>query len=161
KNGKFDVESFRKAVDITITAQEIIVGFASYPTPKIEKNSFAFRPLGLGYANLGALLMSQGMAYDSDLGRDCAAAITAIMTGEVGPCDGYEANKKPFLEVMRMHRDAVKEINKANISSELYDTAWNVWSDAVNLGELNGYRNAQASVLAPTGTIGFMMDCDT
>jgi ribonucleoside-diphosphate reductase alpha chain len=172
KGGKFDVESFRKAVDITITAQEIIVGFASYPTKKIEINSFDYRPLGLGYANLGALLMSQGMAYDSDLGRDCAAAITAIMTGEaylqsakiaaeVGPCAGYESNKKPFLEVMRMHRDAVRNINRNNISAELYDSAWNAWSDAVDLGELNGYRNAQASVLAPTGTIGFMMDCDT
>ena len=172
KGGKFDVESFRKAVDITITAQEIIVGFASYPTKKIEINSFDYRPLGLGYANLGALLMSQGMAYDSDLGRDCAAAITAIMTGEaylqsakiaaeVGPCAGYESNKKPFLEVMRMHRDAVRKINRNNISAELYDSAWNAWSDAVDLGELNGYRNAQASVLAPTGTIGFMMDCDT
>ena len=172
KCGKFDVESFRKAVDITITAQEIIVGFASYPTKKIEINSFDYRPLGLGYANLGALLMSQGMAYDSDLGRDCAAAITAIMTGEaylqsakiaaeVGPCAGYESNKKPFLEVMRMHRDAVRKINRNNISAELYDSAWNAWSDAVDLGELNGYRNAQASVLAPTGTIGFMMDCDT
>jgi len=172
KGGKFDVESFRKAVDITITAQEIIVGFASYPTKKIEINSFDYRPLGLGYANLGALLMSQGMAYDGDLGRDCAAAITAIMTGEaylqsakiaaeVGPCAGYEANKKPFLEVMRMHRDAVRKINRNNISAELYDSAWNAWSDAVDLGELNGYRNAQASVLAPTGTIGFMMDCDT
>ena len=172
KGGKFDVESFRKAVDITITAQEIIVGFASYPTKRIEINSFDYRPLGLGYANLGALLMSQGMAYDSDLGRDCAAAITAIMTGEaylqsakiaaeVGPCAGYESNKKPFLEVMRMHRDAVRKINRSNISTELYDSAWNAWSDAVDLGELNGYRNAQASVLAPTGTIGFMMDCDT
>ena len=172
KGGNFDVESFRKAVDITITAQEIIVGFASYPTPRIEANSFDYRPLGLGYANLGALLMSQGMAYDSDLGRDCAAAITAIMTGEaylqsakiaaeVGPCAGYESNKKPFLEVMRMHRDAVRKINRNNISAELYDSAWNAWSDAVDLGELNGYRNAQASVLAPTGTIGFMMDCDT
>ena len=172
KGGKFDTESFRKAVDITITAQEIIVGFASYPTKKIEINSHDYRPLGIGYANLGALLMSQGMAYDSDLGRDCAAAITAIMTGEaylqsakiageVGPCAGYEANKKPFLEVMRMHRDAVKKINRSNISTDLYDAAWNAWSDAVDLGELNGYRNAQASVLAPTGTIGFMMDCDT
>jgi len=172
KGGKFDVESFRKAVDITITAQEIIVGFASYPTKKIEINSFDYRPLGLGYANLGAFLMSQGMAYDSDLGRDCAAAITAIMTGEaylqsakiageVGPCAGYEVNKRPFLEVMRMHRDAVRKINRNNISTDLYDAAWNAWSDAVDLGELNGYRNAQASVLAPTGTIGFMMDCDT
>src|SRR5262245_28335242 len=171
-NGRFDVESFRKAVDITITAQEIIVGFASYPTKKIEINSFDYRPLGLGYANLGALLMSQGMAYDSDRGRDYAAAITAMMTGEaylqsariaaeVGPCAGFLINRDPFLNVMRMHRDAVKGIHRENIPGEMYDTAWNVWCDAVDLGELKGYRNSQATVLAPTGTIGFMMDCDT
>jgi len=172
ENGRFDIEAFRKAVDVTITAQEIIVGFASYPTPKIEVNSFDYRPLGLGYANLGALLMSQGMAYDSDKGRDYAASITAMMTGEaylqsakiageVGPCAGYAHNREPFLNVMRMHRDAVKEITRANLPGEMYDAAWNIWSDAVDLGEINGYRNAQASVLAPTGTIGFMMDCDT
>jgi ribonucleoside-diphosphate reductase alpha chain len=172
REGRFDIEAFRKAVDITITAQEIIVGFASYPTPKIEVNSHKYRPLGLGYANLGALLMAQGMAYDSDLGRDFAAAITAIMTGqaylqsariagEVGACEGFASNREPFLNVMRMHRDAVRSITRENIPVEMYDSAWNVWSDAVDLGELNGYRNAQASVLAPTGTIGFMMDCDT
>lgn len=172
KNGRFDIESFRKAVGVTITAQEIIVGFASYPTKKIEINSFDYRPLGLGYANLGALLMSQGIAYDSDYGRDYAAAITAMMTGEaylqsakiageIGPCAGFEINRKPFLDVMRMHRDSVKRINRNNIPSEMYDAAWNVWSDAVDLGVLHGYRNSQASVLAPTGTIGFMMDCDT
>ncbi len=172
KDGRFDVEAFRKAVDITITAQEIIVGFASYPTKKIEINSFDYRPLGLGYANLGALLMSQGIAYDSDHGRDYAAAITAMMTGEaylqsaktageLGPCAGFEINRKPFLDVMRMHRDSVKRINRNNVTAEMYDTAWSVWSDAVDLGVLHGYRNAQASVLAPTGTIGFMMDCDT
>jgi ribonucleoside-diphosphate reductase alpha chain len=171
-NGRFDIESFRKAVDITITAQEIIVGFASYPTKRIETNSFDYRPLGLGYANLGALLMSQSMAYDSDRGRDYAASITAIMTGEaylqsakiageVGPCAGYANNRDPFLNVMRMHRDAVKAIKRENIPGEMYDTAWNVWCDAVDLGEIKGYRNAQATVLAPTGTIGFMMDCDT
>jgi ribonucleoside-diphosphate reductase alpha chain len=171
-NGRFDIESFRKAVAITITAQEIIVGFASYPTKKIEINSHDFRPLGLGYANLGALLMSEGMAYDSDRGRAYAACITAIMTGEaylqsakiageVGPCAGFDINRRPFLEVMRMHRDAVKEIRRDNAPAELHDAAWNVWSDAVDLGEMNGYRNAQATVLAPTGTIGFMMDCDT
>jgi ribonucleoside-diphosphate reductase alpha chain len=170
--GRFDVASFRKAVDITITAQEIIVGFASYPTKKIEINSFDYRPLGLGYANLGALLMSQGMAYDSDRGRDYSAAITAIMTGEaylqsakiageMSPCAGYANNRDPFLNVMRMHRDAVKAIHRENIPGEMYDTAWNVWCDAVDLGEINGYRNSQATVLAPTGTIGFMMDCDT
>jgi ribonucleoside-diphosphate reductase alpha chain len=171
-NGRFDVEAFRKAVDITITAQEIIVGYASYPTKKIEMNSFDYRPLGLGYANLGALLMSQGMAYDSDRGRDYAAAITALMTGEaylqsarisgeVGPCAGYTINRDPFLNVMRMHRDAVKNITRENIPGEMYDAAWNVWCDAVDLGEIKGYRNSQATVLAPTGTIGFMMDCDT
>ncbi|PYS55763.1 MAG: vitamin B12-dependent ribonucleotide reductase [Acidobacteria bacterium] len=172
KNGRFDIESFRKAVDITITAQEIIVGFASYPTKKIEINSFDYRPLGLGYANLGALLMSQGVAYDSDHGRHYAAAITAMMTGEaylqsakiageLGPCAGFDINRKPFLDVMRMHRESVKRINRDNIPVEMYDAAWNIWSDAVDLGVLHGYRNSQASVLAPTGTIGFMMDCDT
>ena len=172
KDGRFEIESFRKAVDVTITAQEIIVGFASYPTKKIEINSFDYRPLGLGYANLGALLMSQGIAYDSDYGRDYAAAITAMMTGEaylqsakiageLGPCAGFEVNRKPFLDVMRMHRDSVKRINRNNIPTEMYDSAWSTWSDAVDLGVLHGYRNSQASVLAPTGTIGFMMDCDT
>jgi len=172
KDGRFAIESFRKAVDVTITAQEIIVGFASYPTKKIEINSFDYRPLGLGYANLGALLMSQGIAYDSDYGRDYAAAITAMMTGEaylqsakisgeLGPCAGFEINRKPFLDVMRMHRDSVKRISRNHIPIEMYDAAWNAWSDAVDLGVLHGYRNAQASVLAPTGTIGFMMDCDT
>jgi ribonucleoside-diphosphate reductase alpha chain len=172
RNGRFDIESFRKAVDVTITAQEIIVGFASYPTPKIATNSFAYRPLGLGYANLGALLMAQAIPYDSDHGRDYAAAITAMMTGEaylqsakiasvMEPCAGFGINRKPFLDVMRMHRDSVKRITRTNIPTEMYDSAWQIWSDAVDLGELNGYRNAQASVLAPTGTIGFMMDCDT
>jgi ribonucleoside-diphosphate reductase alpha chain len=172
KDGRFEIESFRNAVDITITAQEIIVGFASYPTKKIEINSFDYRPLGLGYANLGALLMSQGIAYDSDYGRDYAAAITSMMTGEaylqsariageLSPCAGFEVNRKPFLDVMRMHRDSVKRINRNNIPAEMYDAAWSAWSDAVDLGVLHGYRNAQASVLAPTGTIGFMMDCDT
>jgi ribonucleoside-diphosphate reductase alpha chain len=172
KDGRFEIESFRKAVDVTITAQEIIVGFASYPTKKIEVNSFAYRPLGLGYANLGALLMGQGIAYDSDHGRDYAAAITAMMTGEaylqsakiageLGPCAGFEINRKPFLDVMRMHRESVKRINRNNIPAEMHDAAWTVWSDAVDLGVLHGYRNSQASVLAPTGTIGFMMDCDT
>jgi ribonucleoside-diphosphate reductase alpha chain len=172
KDGRFEIESFRKAVDITITAQEIIVGFASYPTKKIEINSHDYRPLGLGYANLGALLMSQGIAYDSDYGRDYAGAITAMMTGEaylqsakiageLGPCAGFDINRKPFLDVMRMHRESVKRINRNNIPAEMYDAAWSIWSDAVDLGVQHGYRNAQATVLAPTGTIGFMMDCDT
>src|SRR5256886_6235985 len=172
KDSRFDIESFRKAVDVTITAQEIIVGFASYPTNKIQINSFNFRPLGLGYANLGALLMSQGIAYDSDYGRDYAAAITAMMTGEaylqsakiageMGPCAGFDVNRKPFLDVIRAHRESVKRIDRNNIPSEMYDAAWTIWSDAVDLGVLHGYRNSQATVLAPTGTIGFMMDCDT
>ena len=172
KDGRFEIQSFRNAVDITITAQEIIVGFASYPTKKIELNSFDYRPLGLGYANLGALLMSQGIAYDSEYGRDYAAAITAMMTGEaylqsakiageLGPCAGFEVNRKPFLDVMRMHRDSVKRINRNNVPTDMYDAALDIWSAAVDLGVLHGYRNSQASVLAPTGTIGFMMDCDT
>ena len=171
-DGRFDIESFRWAVAVTITAQEIIVDNASYPTERIEKNSHDYRPLGLGYANLGALLMSLGIPYDSDTGRDYAAAITAMMTGqayltssqiaeETGPFAGYETNREPFLEVMRMHRDSVKSIDRSNIPGEMYESAWEVWSEAVENGERAGFRNAQATVLAPTGTIGFMMDCDT
>ncbi len=171
-DGSFDIESFRRAVAVTTTAQEIIVSNASYPTEQIEKNSHDFRPLGLGYANLGALLMSLGIPYDSDQGRNYAGAITAIMTGqayltsahiagEAGPFAGYQTNKEPFLEVMRMHRDSVKGIDRNNVPGALYESAWKVWCDAVDHGERAGYRNAQASVLAPTGTIGFMMDCDT
>ncbi len=171
-DGGFDIESFRWAVAVTIIAQEIIVSNAGYPTENIEKNSHAYRPLGLGYANLGALLMSLGIPYDSDQGRDYAGAITAIMTGqayltsskiagEIGPFAGYMTNQEPFLEVMRMHRDSVKGIDRNNIPGGLYESAWKVWCDAVDHGERTGYRNAQASVLAPTGTIGFMMDCDT
>jgi ribonucleoside-diphosphate reductase alpha chain len=149
------------------------VDSASYPTPSIGKNSHAYRPLGLGYANLGALLMSRGLPYDSDGGRDYAASLTAIMTGEAyaqsariardqgGPFSGYAANREPFLRVMRKHRDAVKDINSRNVPAELYAGAKAAWDEAVRLGELYGYRNAQATVLAPTGTIGFMMDCDT
>jgi ribonucleoside-diphosphate reductase alpha chain len=156
-----------------ITAQEILVDNSSYPTPAIAKNSHAYRPLGLGYANLGALLMSRGLPYDSDAGRDYAGALTAIMTGEAyaqssriardqgGPCPGYEQNREPFLRVMRKHRDAVKGINQKNVPAELYNAAKQAWDEAVRMGELYGYRNAQATVLAPTGTIGFMMDCDT
>ena len=171
-DGTFDIASFRKAVDVTITAQEIIVDNASYPTDRIERNSHDYRPLGLGYANLGALLMSLGLPYDSEEGRDYAAGITAIMTGEaylqsakiageVGPFAGYEQNREPFLEVMRMHRDSVKAIDRTRIPGPMFETAWNVWSEAVDTGERLGFKNAQASVLAPTGTIGFMMDCDT
>jgi ribonucleoside-diphosphate reductase alpha chain len=172
-DGEFDVEAYKHACRTLITAQEILVDNSSYPTPAIGKNSHAFRPLGLGYANLGALLMSRGLPYDSDAGRDYAAALTAIMTGEAyaqssrvardqgGAFAGYEVNREPFLRVMRKHRDAVKGINQKNVPAELYNAARQAWDEAVRMGELYGYRNAQATVLAPTGTIGFMMDCDT
>jgi ribonucleoside-diphosphate reductase alpha chain len=170
---EFDVASYRAAIRTLITAQEIIVDNASYPSPAIEKNSHAYRPLGLGYANLGALLMSRGLPYDSDAGRDYAASLTALMSGEAyaqsarvardcgGPFSGYERNKGPFLRVMRKHRDAMRDVNARNVSSDLYAAAKTSWDDAVELGEQFGFRNAQATVLAPTGTIGFMMDCDT
>ena len=169
----FDVEAFRAAVRTLITAQEVIVDNASYPTPSIEKNSHAYRPLGLGYANLGALLMSRGVPYDSDEGRDYAATITALMTGDAyaqsariardqgGPFAGYSDNREPFLRVMRKHRAALKDVASVNVPKALYEAAADAWDDAVDLGEEHGYRNAQATVLAPTGTIGFMMDCDT
>jgi ribonucleoside-diphosphate reductase alpha chain len=172
-DGEFDAVSYKAAIRTLITAQEIIVDNASYPTPSIEKNSHAYRPLGLGYANLGALLMSRGLPYDSDAGRDYAAALTALMTGEAyaqssrisrdcgGPFSGYEKNREPFLRVMRKHRDAMRDVNARNVPSDLYAAAKSSWDDAVELGEEFGYRNAQATVLAPTGTIGFMMDCDT
>ena len=173
-DGEFDVESFRAACRTLITAQEILVDNSSYPTKPIEKNSHAFRPLGLGYANLGALLMSRGLPYDSDSGRAYAGAITAVMTGEAyaqsarvardhgGPFAGYDDNRQPFLRVMRKHRDAVKDtINPKYVPTDLHNAAKQAWDDAVELGEDFGYRNAQATVLAPTGTIGFMMDCDT
>ena len=169
----FDHASFTAAVRTMLTAQEIIVDCASYPTKAIERNSRDYRPLGLGYANLGALLMSRGLPYDSQAGRDYSAAITALMTGEAyaqsariardhgGSFDGYEKNEEPFLRVMRKHRTALKDIDRTNVPSELYAAAKQSWNDAVDLGEEYGYRNAQATVLAPTGTIGFMMDCDT
>src|SRR5688572_7719465 len=172
-DGEFDVEAYKHACRVMITAQEILVDNSSYPTPAIAKNSHAYRPLGLGYANLGALLMSRGLPYDSDAGRDYAAALTAIMTGEAyaqsarvardqgGPFAGYEVNREPFLRVMRKHRDAVKGINQKNVPAELFTAARQTWDEAVRMGELYGYRNAQSTVLAPTGTIGFMMDCDT
>ena len=171
-NGDFDIQGFRRAVDILISAQEISVDNASYPTEKIGKHSRDFRPLGLGYANLGALLMYNGFAYDSDQGRDFAAAITAVMTGEaylqsariagkLGPFAGYAANREPFLDVMRMHRAAVQNINPNNVPADLIRAAQECWDLVVLEGTVNGFRNAQATVLAPTGTIGFMMDCDT
>lgn len=170
---ELDVEAFAAACRTMITAQEVLVDFASYPTPAIEKNSHAYRPLGLGYANLGALLMSRGVPYDSDAGRDYAATITAIMHGEAyaqsarvardcgGTFTGYEANREPFLRVMRKHRAALKDIDRTNVPKRMYEAAKDVWDDVVELGESHGFRNGQATVLAPTGTIGFMMDCDT
>ena len=172
-DGEFDVVSYKAAVRTLIIAQEIIVDNASYPSEAIGRNSHAYRPLGLGYANLGALLMSRGLPYDSDGGRDYAAALTALMTGEAyaqsariardhgGPFSGYEANRDPFLRVMRKHRDALRDVNSRNVPPDLFQAARTSWDDAVELGEEYGYRNAQATVLAPTGTIGFMMDCDT
>jgi ribonucleoside-diphosphate reductase alpha chain len=171
-NGLFDVQSFKHAVDVTITAQEILVDNASYPTQKIADNSHAFRPLGLGYANLGALLMSMALPYDSDEGRDVAGAITALMCGEayaqssrlaerMGPFAGYEVNREPMLEVIRMHRDAMRGIQPDHVQPELYLAAQESWDTALQHGEKFGFKNSQVTVLAPTGTIGFMMDCDT
>ncbi|HEX7137049.1 MAG TPA: vitamin B12-dependent ribonucleotide reductase [Vicinamibacterales bacterium] len=168
----FDVEAYRAALRIVITAQEIVVDYASYPTPAIEKNSHAFRPLGIGYANLGALLMARGLAYDSDEGRDYAAAITSILSGEsyaqsarisekLGPFAGYGVNEEPFLRVIDKHRRAAYRINNRVIPADLAEAATTVWDEAYALGQQHGYRNAQISVLAPTGTIAFMMDCDT
>jgi ribonucleoside-diphosphate reductase alpha chain len=172
EDGSFDVDDFMHAVDIVFLAQEIIVGFSSYPTEGIASNANAFRQLGLGYANLGALLMSDGLPYDSDQGRAVGAAITALMTGRayrrsaeiaaaIGPYDEYELNREPHNDVMRMHRDAAYEIDGSLVEDGLLHAARHEWDDAVALGEQHGYRNAQATVLAPTGTISFLMDCDT
>ncbi len=174
-DGGFDVEKFKSVVRTFITAMEIIIDGASYPTPEITERSHIFRTLGLGYANLGALLMSFGLPYDSDEGRAVAAAITAIMCGEayktsaelaasVGPFPGFKENRESMLEVMKMHKEHVKEIGVTKMPAHfryLVNEAWDCWSDAVELGEKYGYRNAQTTVLAPTGTIAFMMDCDT
>ncbi len=225
-NGTFDVEAYRHAVDILITAQEILVDNAGYPTETIMRNSHDYRPLGLGYANLGALLMAAGLPYDSDAGRDYAACVTAIMCGEAylqssriaesceplvpateatkknlsetnlgagiattrvgtdassvqralseakgsgasaqtmpgGACPGWYINREPFLDVIRMHRASVNGINKANVPSSIYEASKLCWDEALAHGEKHGYRNSQVTVLAPTGTIGFMMDCDT
>ena len=195
-NGTFDVEAYRQAVDITITAQEILVDNAGYPTEIIGKNSHDYRPLGLGYANLGALLMAAGLPYDSDAGRDYAACVTAIMCGEAylqsskiaeqceplcpitdtvqarlgvttaeampgAACPGWYINREPFLDVIRMHRASVNNINKNNVPASIYDASKACWDEALAHGEKHGYRNSQVTVLAPTGTIGFMMDCDT
>jgi len=222
-NGTFDVEAYRHAVDILITAQEILVDNAGYPTQAIMANSHDYRPLGLGYANLGALLMAAGHPYDSDAGRDYAACVTAIMCGEAylqssriaeqceplvpateatkknlsetnlragigtahvetaasavqamakpsapgketmpgGACPGWYINREPFLDVIRMHRASVNGINKGNVPTALYEASKQCWDEALQHGEKHGYRNSQVTVLAPTGTIGFMMDCDT
>jgi ribonucleoside-diphosphate reductase alpha chain len=173
EDGSFNVVDFVHAVDIVFLAQEILVGYSSYPTEEIGKNANAFRQLGLGYANLGALLMSLGLPYDSDEGRAVAAAITALMTGQayresaktaaaIGTYDEYGPNREPHNRVMRMHRDASYEISDELVSDkELLEAARRAWDGAVELGEAHGYRNAQATVLAPTGTISFLMDCDT
>jgi ribonucleoside-diphosphate reductase alpha chain len=173
EDGSFDTAEFEHAVDIVFLAQEIIVGPSSYPTEEIGDNARAFRQLGLGYANLGALLMSDGLPYDSAEGRNVAAAITALMTGRAyrqsaliaagatGPYDEYEKNREPHNGVMRMHRDAAYEVDGTGIKGELLEAAQRSWDEAVELGEEHGYRNAQATVLAPTGTISFLMDCDT
>jgi ribonucleoside-diphosphate reductase alpha chain len=173
EDGEFDVEAFRFAARVTITAQEIIVDNASYPTTRIEENSHRFRPLGLGYANLGAMLMSRGLAYDSEEGRNFAAAITAIMHGEAyrqssivardhgGPFVEYEKNREPFLRVIRKHRAAAYAIPSRGVPSDMLESAHRIYDETVQLGEKHGFRNAQVTVLAPTGTIAFMMDCDT
>ena len=171
EDGTFDVARFRRASSIFITAQEILVDHASYPTPSIAENSHRFRPLGLGFANLGSLLMSMGIPYDSEAGQGICGALTALLCGEgyrtssqiagnLGPFAGYHENEKPMLEVMEMHRDATNEINPA-CPEYLRTAAREVWDECVESGRRYGYRNAQATVLAPTGTIAFMMDCDT
>ncbi|MGC8634096.1 MAG: LAGLIDADG family homing endonuclease [Candidatus Limnocylindrales bacterium] len=173
EDGEFDVDAFRYACRLTITAQEILVDYASYPTPRIEENSHRFRPLGLGYANLGALLMSRGLAYDSADGQAFAAALTSIMTAEAyrqsaviardhgGPFVEYEKNREPFLRVIRKHREAAEHLPEQGVPADVHAAARELWDEALALGEQFGYRNAQTTLLAPTGTIAFMMDCDT
>src|SRR6267143_1127966 len=204
-NGTFDVEAYRHAIDVLITAQEILVDNAGYPTESITRNSHDYRPLGLGYANLGALLMAAGLPYDSDAGRDYAACVTAMMCGEAylqssriaelcqplapssdfvkqnlsetnlganlsssgtavmpgAACPGWDINREPFLDVIRKHRASVNNINKTNVPAPLHEASKQCWDEALAHGEKHGYRNSQVTVLAPTGTIGFMMDCDT
>jgi ribonucleoside-diphosphate reductase alpha chain len=173
EDGELDVEAFEHAVDVVFLAQEILVGYSSYPTPEIEANAKAYRQLGLGYANLGALLMARGLAYDSDEGRAYAAAITALMTGRayrksaeiakrMGPFEGYRPNAAAMIGVIAKHRAACGNIEHSDsVPADLLGHCRQAWDEALDLGEVAGYRNAQATVLAPTGTISFMMDCDT
>ncbi|MGO8971839.1 MAG: vitamin B12-dependent ribonucleotide reductase [Myxococcaceae bacterium] len=171
-DGSFDVESFRHAVDVVLLAMEIIVGFSKYPSERITENSHAYRPLGLGYANLGALLMASGLPYDSEAGRNYAAAITSLMCGEayrmsaqmaerMGAFSGYAKNAEPMLRVIGKHRKAGYQLSADGVTPELFAAQRQAWDDALALGGEAGYRNSQVTVLAPTGTIGFMMDCDT
>jgi len=168
----FDTVAFKHTVELIFTAQEILVGYSAYPTEKIGKNARAYRELGIGYANLGALLMAQGLPYDSDEGRAQAAAITALMTGHayatsaklariVGPFAGFHKDREGMLNVLKMHRAEVSNIDAGLVAEDLLSAAASAWDEAVELGEMYGVRNSQASVLAPTGTIGLMMDCDT
>src|SRR5213592_2701620 len=173
EDGELDVEALEHAIDVVFLAQEIAVGYSSYPTPEIERNAKAYRQLGLGYANLGALLMARGLPYDSDEGRAYAAAITALMTGRaykksaeiagrMGAFAGYQPNAAAIIGVIAKHRAAVGNIAASEtVPADLLSEARKSWDDALDLGEVNGYRNAQGTVLAPTGTISFMMDCDT
>jgi ribonucleoside-diphosphate reductase alpha chain len=172
EDSSFDVDGYRHAAEVFFLAQEILVDLSSYPTQPIAKNSHDYRPLGLGYANLGTLLMLLGIPYDSERGRAISAALTAILCGRAyrqsaliakskGPFAGYEANREPMLRVMRMHQEAAYAINRDQCPEELWRAAVEDWNDVVHYGELHGYRNAQATVLAPTGTIGLLMDCDT
>jgi ribonucleoside-diphosphate reductase alpha chain len=172
EEGEFDLEAFEDAVDLTILAQEILVDNASYPTKAIERNSWDYRPLGLGYANLGALLMSRGLPYDGQEGRNYAACVTSVMHGranlmsariaqQVGPFPGYTRNQEPMLNVMKMHQAAAGKISRDGVPDDLFVAAQKIWKDVLAVGSEHGFRNGQVTVLAPTGTIGFMMDCDT
>jgi ribonucleoside-diphosphate reductase alpha chain len=172
EKGEFRVDDYRRAAALTILGQEIVVDFADYPTPQIEKNSHLYRPLGLGYANLGALLMAFGLPYDSDGGRHLAAALTSVMCGEAyrmsaeiagakGPFPRYAENREPFLEVIEMHRYAAYAVPTSGVPAELTKASHECWDRALELGKQHGYKNGQVTVLAPTGTIAFMMDCDT